>query len=280
MNEQDRKDVEKRASDVLYQANEKVSDVLQVNEKFDIADLVKTAIEKGNFDIVERVMILRDKLKAEKSKEDFDKALRSFQEECPVIERLKEGNKTKTGSTAFVYAPLEYIVDKVRSILTKNGFSYMFKTEFLEKAVKTSCFVSHIGGHTEIMSVIMPLDTSSPLMSSQQIVGSCIAYGERYSFTGSFGIVTRGEDNEKMFEGRQKSENQVIFETLYKNFTDLSESLKEKLTDAQKKSVANIEMAKDVNKLSLKALKEFVDYLLTQYPATTSKIVMGVSDDK
>jgi hypothetical protein len=123
MNEQDRKDVEKRASDVLYQANEKVSDVLQVNEKFDIADLVKTAIEKGNFDIVERVMILRDKLKAEKSKEDFDKALRSFQEECPVIERLKEGNKTKTGSTAFVYAPLEYIVDKVRSILTKNGFS-------------------------------------------------------------------------------------------------------------------------------------------------------------
>ncbi|MFA5297273.1 MAG: ERF family protein [Lutibacter sp.] len=241
-----------------------------------ISELLKLSIAKGNIDTIERLMVLRDKIKLEKSKEEFDKSFRAFQEECPVIERLQSGNKTNLGESTFVYAPLDYIIEKVRSVLTKNNFSWTWEHEFLEGAVKVTCIANHVSGYSKKTTIIMPLGTSTKLMGVQQIVGAAISYAERYSFKGVFGIVTQGEDNEKKLEeGRKKTQNENAFFDAWAEFENMINILNEKLTAPEKESISKMEMAKDVNKLSLKSLNEFIDYLKKKYPATKSNITIG-----
>lgn len=249
---------------------------IQINNDFNIADLIKTAIEKGNLDTVERIMVLRDKLKAEKAKEEYDKALRSFQEECPVIERIKEGNKTKGGEIAFLYAPLEYIVEKTRPILTKHGFSWSWKPEFLEGAVKVSCIVNHIGGHSETSIVMMPLGTATQLMGVQQIVGSAISYAERYSFTGAFGIVTRGEDNEKNLEGNKTmTGNETIFQARWNDYENIINAVKDIMTDSEKASDKKVRARKN----TIQDINKAIEYYLKKYSIEITKFNEGIKSN-
>ena len=69
--------------------------------------------------------------------------------------------------------------------------------EFFEpgKKLKTTCYISHIDGHTEKTSMESGLDTSGAKNDIQQ-KGSTQTYLQRYTLIGALGLTTADEDND------------------------------------------------------------------------------------
>jgi hypothetical protein len=159
--------------------------------------LISQAIAgKVSVETIERLMAMRTQLKQEYAKEEFNRAMSDFQSECPTIQKTKNGGQTKGGKVAYKYAPLESIVEQVKDLIKKHGFSYGIQTVMTEKTVKVFCTVKHIAGHSEINDIELPLTTRTEIMSAPQVVAATVTFGKRYSFCNGFGIMTGDEDND------------------------------------------------------------------------------------
>lgn len=154
--------------------------------------LISQAISQNvSVDSLEKLLNMRTQLKAEYAKEQFIKNLSAFQGECPIIEKKK---KVSFGTTNYSYAPLEDIVEQVKGLLAKYGFSYMFDTETNGK-MKVICKVVHIDGHMELAKFDMEIDANAKMNVSQKY-GSSLTYAKRYAFCAAFGITVKDEDTD------------------------------------------------------------------------------------
>lgn len=180
--------------------------------------LIKQAIEKGtDVATMEKLLAMRKELKAEWSKEQFDKAMAKFQNDCPIIKKEKAGGKTNSGEVAYYYAPLESIVEQVKEKLNENGFSYSIQTKTDEKGVKVTCIAKHVSGHSESSDIEVPLGAGTRVMSAPQIVASALTFAKRYAFCNAFGILTGDDDNDGKLDGKGKDaelRNQKGFEMI------------------------------------------------------------------
>ena len=153
------------------------------------------------------MLVRRDKVRAEKAKEVFDKSMAEFQVKCPTIKKKKDV-PTGTGKKAYSYAPLEDIVEQVKVLLQEHGFSYSTQTETKENAVKSTCIVKHEFGHSESSSMEVPLGNKTNIMSQSQVVAAALTFAKRYAFCNAFGIMTGDEDNEEAI--REKNGNKEV----------------------------------------------------------------------
>lgn len=169
----------------------KQTEIIKSDEPtFNIEALIAQGIEKGlSVETMERLLAMRTQLKDEYAKEEFLRALSAFQGECPIIEKRK---KVAFGTTKYNYAPLEDIVEQVKDLLIKYGFSYSFDTKTNGK-MQVICKVSHIAGHVETATFDMEIDTNAKMNVSQKY-GSALTYAKRYAFCAAFGITVRDED--------------------------------------------------------------------------------------
>src|SRR3712207_2584294 len=88
--------------------------------------LIAQAIEKQvPVETMERLLAMRRELKAERAKEQYNRAMAGFQGECPTIQKTKEV-KTNSGKVAYRYAPIESIQEQTKHLIQKYGFSYAF----------------------------------------------------------------------------------------------------------------------------------------------------------
>ena len=165
--------------------------------KHDAEALIALAIEKNvSVDTMERLLAMRRELKAERAKEEFDKALSAFQAECPIIKKTK-GVNTNAGDLAYKYAPLECIVEQVKDFLSKHGFSYSVdQPEAKPGYIKVALTVKHTFGHSEVTSVALPLGNKTSIMSQTQVEAAALTFAKRYAFCNAFGILTGDEDTD------------------------------------------------------------------------------------
>lgn len=161
--------------------------------------LISQAIQQGaNIDVMERLMVMREKIKAERAKEDFFLALAGFQSECPVIDKTKKVyNADKT--VRYSYAPLDTIVDQVKMHLKKYELSYTLSTEQNTDNITVTCTAHHASGHAEPTKITVQIDPKS-YMSGPQKVGAAVTYAKRYAFCNAFGIMTGDEDTDAIDE--------------------------------------------------------------------------------
>lgn len=168
-------------------------------------ELLTLAVQKGaGVDTLERLMDLRDRVLREEAKKAFNKAMASFQAECPVIKKTK-AVKTKSGQTAYKYAPIESAVAQVKNLVQKHGFRYTTTMQFLKAAdgsttVKAFCRVVHELGHEEVSEMEVPLGNKTDIMSQSQVVAAASTFAKRYAFLNAFGIMTGDEDNDTASE--------------------------------------------------------------------------------
>ena len=158
--------------------------------------LILKAIENNSsVDTMERLLKMRRELKAEFAKEEFDKAMASFQAECPIItKRKKVMNKDKV-SVRYSYAPLDDIVQQVKPLLQKNGFSYTIDTNVEDDWVTAICKATNIFGHSEKSNFKIPIDKDA-YMNHAQKFASALTFAKRYAFCDTFGIMTGDSDND------------------------------------------------------------------------------------
>lgn len=158
--------------------------------------LIALAIERGvSIDTIERLMVMRERLHEQQAKAEFIAAMAAFQGECPVISKTK-GVTTRSGAHAYSYAPLEVVVEQVKPLLAKHGFSYRHEMQPRDKGVLVLCHVTHIGGHTETTPMDVPFGQQTQVMSDSQVVAAATTFAKRYAFLNAFGIMTADEDTD------------------------------------------------------------------------------------
>lgn len=166
---------------------------IQENKPMEAEALIAQAItKKVPVETMEKLLAMRKELKEEWAKEQYDRAMSTLQSDLPVIEK-----KVRAGSASFNYnyAPLEYIVEKTKKIISTNGFSYYFDTEEADNFMTIFCHVTHSAGFTKTSKFKLPIDKGARMNMTQQY-GSSLTYGKRYCFCNAFGIVVGGEDND------------------------------------------------------------------------------------
>lgn len=173
-----------------------VAEVSNVNV-LNPSHLLEMAVKQNaSIETIEKLLAMRRELKAEWAKEQYDLAMAKFQSECPIIKKTKSGAKTKGGTVAYKYAPLDSIIAQVKDLLDKHGFSYTFKTETQKDGVKVMCIGKHKDGHQETSEIEIPLGKRTDIMSDSQVVASALTFAKRYAFCNVFGIMTADEDDD------------------------------------------------------------------------------------
>jgi len=162
---------------------------------FDVQKIMEQAIATGTgVEVMEKLLQMRNQMKAEAAKEAYNIALSEFQANCPRIIKGKDviGNNNKK---RYSYAPLDDIVEQVKGLLNKHGFSCSFDATFADNAQTITCTARHIGGHSETATFRAPVDKDA-YMTEVQKHGAAMTFAKRYAFCQVFGIVTGDEDTD------------------------------------------------------------------------------------
>lgn len=174
----------------------KPTGVALVKQEVSIESVIQQAIDKGvPVETMEKLLAMRRELKQEAAKEAYDRAMAAFQSECPTIKKTK-AVKTRDGSVAYRYAPIESIVQQVQPYLQAHGFSYSTGMELKEGGVRVIVKVTHEMGHSEESAMEVPLGNKTQVMSDTQVTAAAQTFAKRYAFCNAFGILTGDEDND------------------------------------------------------------------------------------
>lgn len=158
--------------------------------------LISQAITSGaSVEIMEKMFALRERVKAEKAREEFVKALSQFQDDCPVIKKTKQVLNKDGRSVRYTFAPLDAIVSQIKKPLKANGLSYRWETTSGDKKMTATCIVTHTLGHSERSSFEVPVD-SEGFMTAPQKVASALTFAKRYSLCNALGIATSDDDTD------------------------------------------------------------------------------------
>jgi hypothetical protein len=169
-------------------------------------DLLRLAVDRGmGPDALEKLMALQERMAAAKAKAEYREAFARFQKLQPAIPKSKKGFN-------YVYAPLEVIADAIRSTLSECGLTYTFDAEFNDSHVTVTCYVHHIGGHSESARFTGKIDgakvlsnTGKAVTNDVQTAGSAMSYGKRYALCAALGLSVGGEDNDAYAEPEQQA---------------------------------------------------------------------------
>lgn len=165
----------------------------KIEESKAVNGFITDAIAKSlPVETMEKLFTLREKVKAEYAKEEFMKAMSSFQKDCPVIEK-KNPVTSKSGQIIYHFANLGDIVEQVKKPLGDNNLSYDFLAEDLKDFLKITCTVTHALGYSKSSSFQIPIGVEA-YMTDVQKYGARVTFAKRYAFCNALGILTNDED--------------------------------------------------------------------------------------
>lgn len=168
-----------------------------------VENMIMQAIKEGTpVETLERVLSMRDRLKEEYAKEQFDKAMAKFQMDCPIIKKNKEVFD-KQGKLRYSFASIDSIINQTKKLIADNGLSYRFKNTVTDKTMIVECIVTHICGHTEASPFTVNIGTEE-YMTDVQKSGARSTFAKRYAFCDAFGIMTGDEDTDAREETSRK----------------------------------------------------------------------------
>lgn len=161
--------------------------------------LVEKVLSSPNPDmaIIEKMLDMQERVMAKQAEISFNQSFSVMVNEIPVIAKSSEAEvQTKTGGKFSIkYASLDEIVEVVRPILSKHGFSVSFRHEQDSPAhIKIYCVLRHRDGHSIENELILPLDVSGA-KNAVQSVGSTVTYGKRYTLCSILNIATGSDNN-------------------------------------------------------------------------------------
>ena len=146
--------------------------------------LIAQVIENPAFDVdrLDKLMSLQERWEDRQAERAYNAAVAAFQKECPRIARNKKG------AHDIKYAPLDTIMETIQPILSENGLSVRFSTNWETQGyLKAICTVSHISGHSKSSEITIPVDDKMAANSSQKM-GSANSYAKRYALSNALNL--------------------------------------------------------------------------------------------
>lgn len=139
---------------------------------------------------LEKFLDLQIMMEERQAQAALNKALASFQSECPIITRKKQGHNSK-------YAPLDEIVYQIKPVLDRNGLSFTFNTKKKNESEKEMIVtIRHKDGASfDSVYTFSSIDDGGKMNTSQRI-RSANSYAKRTALENALGVVTAGEDDD------------------------------------------------------------------------------------
>lgn len=157
--------------------------------------MMLAAIQQGaTLEQVEKMMDLQERWEKKEAKKAYDAAFANFKAEAVTIikGRLVTDGPLKGKS----YAELHDVVDAVTPALSKHGLSSSWKLTKDDKDwMEVTCYLRHVGGHEESVSMGGPPDTGGA-KNAIQARASTKSYLERYTLKAITGLSERGDDDD------------------------------------------------------------------------------------
>jgi len=159
------------------------------------ADLLRIAVEGGaDLDRLEKLMELQERWEAKHAKRAYDAAFAAFKAEAVTI---MKGRKVTDGPLrGKSYAELHDVVNAVTPALSKHGLSSSWKlTKDDRDWLEVTCFLRHVDGHEESVSMGGPPDTGGA-KNAMQARASTKTYLERYTLKAITGLSEQEDDDD------------------------------------------------------------------------------------
>ena len=145
-----------------------------------IMQMMETAVERGNIEVVTKLMDLQERAEAAQARREFDAAFAAVKAKVGIIR--------KTGKANYgLYADLADIARALDPAIAEHGLSYRFRSQRIGNELLMTCVVCHRAGHFEENSLPSPLDMSGS-KNPVQAVGSTSTYLQRYTLIQAFGL--------------------------------------------------------------------------------------------
>lgn len=212
---------------------------------------------------MERLFALRKEVKAEQAKEEFVRAMSSFQSKVPVIKKTKKVLQKDGVKVRYMYAPLDSIVDQIQKPLADVGLSYTWDVTNENKEIKATATITHHLGHSETSSFAVPIDTEG-YMTAPQKYASALTFAKRYSLCNALGISTGDEDTDATDVGTQKDvksdKSKIIFNLRSLGInTDKKEEIEKAVKEITKLSLEEKNYSEIIGRLEV-TVKEKQEY--------------------
>lgn len=154
--------------------------------------LLQLASEKGNIEVLERLIALRRSEEERRARIVFEQHFAIMQSKLPVISKHKDNRGTDSK-----YAPLEDIQREWDPVIRSEGFSYSWREEMVDGFDGKRILLDITGfGHTKTNYFDSPRIEGNKAQNAIQVAGSMSTYGRRYTFVGGFGGRVEGEDSD------------------------------------------------------------------------------------
>ncbi|WP_442592526.1 ERF family protein [Parapusillimonas sp. JC17] len=140
------------------------------------------------------MMDLQDRYNATQAKKLYDEAFAAFKAEAVRIIKGKDVSAGPLKGTS--YAVLNDVVKAVTPALSKHGLSSSWKlTRDEPEWMEVTCFLRHVGGHEESVSMGGPPD-AGPGRNAIQARASTKTYLERYTLKAITGLSEQDDDTD------------------------------------------------------------------------------------
>lgn len=159
------------------------------------AELLRIAVERGaDLSQLEKLMDLQERYEAKEAKRAYDAAFAAFKAEAVKI--VKGKSVTDGPLKGKSYAELHDVVNAVTAALSKHGLSSSWKlTQDTKDWMEVTCFLRHVSGHEESVSMGGPPDAGGA-KNAIQARASTKTYLERYTLKAITGLSEQDDDND------------------------------------------------------------------------------------
>lgn len=141
-----------------------------------------------------QMMDLQERWQAAEAKKAYDEAFAAFKAKgVRILKTRKVDDGPLKGKS---YAELHGVVNAVTEALSENGLSTWWRITKDEKDwIEVTCYMRHVGGHEESVSMGGPPDTQGA-KNAIQARASTKSYLERYTLKAITGLAEEGDDTD------------------------------------------------------------------------------------
>lgn len=148
--------------------------------------MLALAVERGDgIEQLKQLMDLRDRWEATEAKKAYVEAFANFKRNMPDV--VKDMLNKQYGSD---YSSLANLVNTVNRTLGEYGLNAAWKPDVQGGVVSVTCILTHVGGHSETVTLMGPPDNTGQKNALQQIK-STLTYLEGATFQAITGVVAR-----------------------------------------------------------------------------------------
>ncbi|CAB3729151.1 ERF family protein [Achromobacter piechaudii] len=157
--------------------------------------MMLAAVQQGaTLEQVEKMMDLQERWAKAEAKKAYDAAFANFKAEAVKI--IKGKDVTDGPLKGKSYAELHDVVNAVTPALSKHGLSSSWKLTRDEKDwMEVTCYLRHVGGHEESVSMGGPPDAGGA-KNAIQARASTKTYLERYTLKAITGLSEQNDDTD------------------------------------------------------------------------------------